>query len=149
MFNNNEWLEHIEAVIDPERDILDPHHHLWPQASMGYNIDELADTSMAMQYKPCLWNAAQPTERRGLIFFDVWVKQRLSRSQYCARTKAPTQIAGIVAHADLRLAEPMMCLMPTKKPPRVSSEVYVMQVFLPEHRRPSDPGRFRSQPYVR
>ena len=42
MFNNNEWLEQVsEAVIDPERDIVDPHHHLWPQASMGYNIDEL------------------------------------------------------------------------------------------------------------
>ena len=47
MFNNNEWLEQVsETVIDPERDILDPHHHLWPKASMGYNIDELlADTS--------------------------------------------------------------------------------------------------------
>ena len=54
MFNNNEWLEQVsEAVIDPERDIVDPHHHLWPQASMGYNIDELlADTSDGHAVKP-------------------------------------------------------------------------------------------------
>ena len=51
MFSNNEWLEQVsEAVIDPERDILDPHHHLWPQASMGYNIDELLADTSAVSY---------------------------------------------------------------------------------------------------
>ena len=46
--------------------------------------------------------------------------------------KAPTQIAGIVAHADLRLAELDDVLDAHEEPPRVSSEVYVMQVPLPE-----------------
>ena len=46
MFNNNDWLGQLkEDVIDPEREIVDPHHHLWPQPSMAYNLEEfLADT---------------------------------------------------------------------------------------------------------
>ena len=47
MFNNSVWLAQVkEAVLDPDRDIVDPHHHLWPQPSMGYNLAELlADTT--------------------------------------------------------------------------------------------------------
>ena len=47
MFNNSAWLAQVkEAVLDPDRDIVDPHHHLWPQPSMGYNLAELlADTT--------------------------------------------------------------------------------------------------------
>lgn len=38
------WLNQVdEAIIDPERPIIDPHHHLWPDV-MGhiYNVDEFA-----------------------------------------------------------------------------------------------------------
>ena len=29
MFNNTEWLAQVrEDVIDPDREIVDPHHHL-------------------------------------------------------------------------------------------------------------------------
>ena len=47
MFNNSVWLAQVEEkVLDPDRDIVDPHHHLWPQPSMGYNLPELlSDTS--------------------------------------------------------------------------------------------------------
>ena len=42
MFKNDDWLnQHIEDVIDPDREIIDPHHHLWPSDAMGYNLDEL------------------------------------------------------------------------------------------------------------
>ena len=31
-----------EEVIDPEREIVDAHHHLWPETdSVGYGIDQL------------------------------------------------------------------------------------------------------------
>ena len=44
MFNNTPWLQQVqESVVDPDREIVDPHHHLWPQPSMGYNLDELLD----------------------------------------------------------------------------------------------------------
>ena len=42
MFNNDEWLEQVsETVIEPERDIVDPHHHLWPQTSMAVSYTHL------------------------------------------------------------------------------------------------------------
>ena len=47
MFNNNDWLGQLnEDVIDPEREIVDPHHHLWPQPSMAYNIFRIVSTAL-------------------------------------------------------------------------------------------------------
>ena len=44
MFNNTPWLQQVqESVVDPDREIVDPHHHLWPEPSMGYNLDELLE----------------------------------------------------------------------------------------------------------
>jgi predicted TIM-barrel fold metal-dependent hydrolase len=41
------WLDQVvEDVIDPDRPIIDPHHHLWHRATSTYQLDELwADTS--------------------------------------------------------------------------------------------------------
>ena len=107
MFNNNEWLEQVsETVIDPERDIVDPHHHLWPQASMGYNIDELlADTSDGHAVSQTVFMECGAAYRKeGPDFLrcvgeTAFVAQAASIAR---ERKAPTQIAGIVAHADLR-----------------------------------------------
>ena len=46
MFNNSEWLSQVvEEVIDPDREIVDPHHHLWPRPFLSYDLEELwADT---------------------------------------------------------------------------------------------------------
>ena len=40
------WLNQItEEIIDPEREICDPHHHLWDHPQSRYLLDELiADT---------------------------------------------------------------------------------------------------------
>ena len=45
VFNNSGWLAQVqEDIVDPDREIIDPHHHLWPQADMYYNVPEfLAD----------------------------------------------------------------------------------------------------------
>ncbi len=43
-----EWLAQVsEPILDPERPIVDPHHHLWPPNSrLEYEVDDLvADTS--------------------------------------------------------------------------------------------------------
>ena len=43
MFNNSAWLAQIkEAVLDPDRDIVDPHHHLWPQSEHGLQLGGIA-----------------------------------------------------------------------------------------------------------
>lgn len=41
------WLDQVvEDVIDPDRPIVDPHHHLWPPGgALPYGLDDLhADT---------------------------------------------------------------------------------------------------------
>ena len=42
-----EWLDQVdEAPLDPDREIVDPHHHLWPPGgALPYGVDDLvADT---------------------------------------------------------------------------------------------------------
>ena len=107
MFNNNEWLEQVsEPVIDPARDIVDPHHHLWPQASMGYNIDELlADTSDGHAVSQTVFmecGAAYLTEGPDFLRCVGETKFVANAANIAIERKVPTQIAGIVAHADLR-----------------------------------------------
>ena len=40
------WLDQVkEAIVEPEREICDPHHHLWDHPRSRYLLDELlADT---------------------------------------------------------------------------------------------------------
>ena len=110
MFNNNEWLEQAsEPTVDPARDIVDPHHHLWPQPSMGYNIDELlSDTSDGHAVSQTVFMECGAAYRKDGPEFLRCVGETafVAQAASIARTqKAPTQIAGIVAHADLRLAQ--------------------------------------------
>ena len=41
-----QWLNQVvEDIIEPERPICDPHHHLWHRSGSRYLLDELmADT---------------------------------------------------------------------------------------------------------
>ncbi len=110
MFNNDEWLEQVsETVIEPERDIVDPHHHLWPQTSMGYNINELlADTSDGHAVSQTVFMECGAAYRKEGPDFLRCVGETafVAQAASIARAqKAPTQIAGIVAHADLCLAQ--------------------------------------------
>jgi L-fuconolactonase len=42
VFNNSEWLSQVtEEILDPAREIVDPHHHLWSGPDMAYNVPEL------------------------------------------------------------------------------------------------------------
>ena len=44
MFDNDDWLnKHHEEVIDPAREIVDPHHHLWRKSHpvIRYDLKEL------------------------------------------------------------------------------------------------------------
>ena len=104
MFNNDEWLEQVsETVIEPERDIVDPHHHLWPQTSMGYNIDELlADTSDGHAVSQTVFMECGAAYRKEGPDFLRCVGETafVAQAASIARAqKAPTQIAGILAHA--------------------------------------------------
>ncbi len=40
---SEDWLaQHTEEVIDPQRPIVDPHHHLWDRGGLRYMIEELS-----------------------------------------------------------------------------------------------------------
>ena len=105
---SQEWLESVdEPVIDPEREIVDPHHHLWPTGEgMSYDVDALvADTTgghnlVATVFVQC--GAAHrrdgPAEFRpvGETEFVAAAARDLAR-----RFPDAPPIAGLVAHADL------------------------------------------------
>lgn len=110
MFNNTEWLNQVrEDVIDPGREIVDPHHHLWPRPHLSYDLEELwCDTQDGHKvaqtvFMECgaAYRGDGPESLRpvGETAFVAAAAER------AARQPEKAQIAAIVAHADLRLAE--------------------------------------------
>ena len=107
MFNNDEWLNQVnEAVIDPEREIVDPHHHLWPPGPLHYDLPELlGDTGNGHNVTQTVfiecgssYSTDGPEHLRCVgetrYVADAAEKSKLQSGQ--------ATIAGIVAHADLR-----------------------------------------------
>ncbi|MEX1252100.1 MAG: amidohydrolase family protein [Hyphomonas sp.] len=110
MFSNDEWLKQVrEEVIDPGREIVDPHHHLWPKPHLSYDLEDLhRDTGdghnvVATVFMECgsAYRADGPDHLKpvGETEFVTAAAERAATDPLTA------QIAGIVAHADLRLAE--------------------------------------------
>lgn len=107
MFNNNEWLNQvIEAVIDPEREIVDPHHHLWPPGPLHYDLPELlGDTGGGHNVAQTVFIECGSTyltdgpEHLRCVGETLYVADAAAKSR--ERLEQAT-IAGIVAHADLR-----------------------------------------------
>lgn len=107
-----EWVEQItEEVIDPDRAIVDPHHHLFPPGFvLEYGLDELrGDTGcghrvVATVFVEChaCYRQDGPEHLRpvGETEFVASAAAELRRD-----TPAAAPIAGIVAHADLRLGD--------------------------------------------
>ena len=107
MFNNNEWLNQItEAVIDPEREIVDPHHHLWPPGPLHYDLPELlGDTGGGHNVTQTVFIECGSSyltdgpEHLRCVGETMYVADAATKSR--ERLEQAT-IAGIVAHADLR-----------------------------------------------
>ncbi|MAN73567.1 MAG: amidohydrolase [Henriciella sp.] len=110
MFDNNDWLNRQrEEVIDRDREIVDPHHHLWPKTHpvIIYDLEDLwGDTGDGH-------NVTQT------IFMECGAAYRedgpdhlkpVGESEYIAEAARKSRsscgqatIAAMVAHADLRL----------------------------------------------
>lgn len=104
MAQRDEWLALVvEDIIDPTREIVDPHHHLWNRKGRIYEMDELAaDTEsghnvVQTMYIECrsYWHSDGPENLR-----PVGETERVA--QMAAASDAPAQIAGIIGFADLR-----------------------------------------------
>jgi len=110
MFDNDEWLSQIEEkVIDPDRPIIDPHHHLWKVPELPYDLNQLLkDTGdghnvVKTIFMECSssYHADGPEHLRPVGETD-YVAARAVESRLIAEKKGGAYIAGIVAHADLR-----------------------------------------------
>lgn len=110
MFNNTDWLSQLrEDVIDPDREIVDPHHHLWPRPHLSYDLEELwSDTQdghnvTATVFMEC-GSAYRPDGPEHLrpVGETEFVTTAAERA---ALSPGKTQIAGIIGHADLRGGE--------------------------------------------
>lgn len=101
-----EWLALVsEPIIDPEREIVDPHHHLWDRSHWRYLLPEFrADTDAGHKvvqsvYVECrssyLTEGPEHLYPVGETIFAAALARESEQSP-------GAQIAGIVAHADLR-----------------------------------------------
>ena len=107
LFNNNQWLNQVEEeIIDPDRPIIDPHHHLWNQDGLVYTLEQLhADTGSGhnivktvfiecgASYRPDGPDRLKPVGETEFVALNA---------ARCNPNKGQSIIAGIVAHADLR-----------------------------------------------
>lgn len=103
----DEWLAQVtEPIIDPDREIVDPHHHLWRRGGAGYLLPELrADTGsghnvVQTMFIECraFYRESGPEHLRSVGETETVA----AIAQEAAADPSQAQIAGLVAFADLR-----------------------------------------------
>lgn len=103
---SEEWLAQVEEpIVDPKREIVDPHHHLWRE---NYGLDQLlADTRSGHAVTKTVFVECRSAyhedgpEHLKPVGETEFVAEVAAQS---AKTEGPT-ICGIVAHADLTRGE--------------------------------------------
>ena len=103
-----EWLDQVdETPLDPHREIVDPHHHLWPPGgSLPYGVDDLvADTASGHNIVQTVFIECGAGYRPGGPdhLKPVGETEFVARAADDLVTRHPdaAPIDGIVAHADL------------------------------------------------
>lgn len=104
------WLDQIqEDIIDPDRPIIDPHHHLWKKRlGNDYLLEDLwADTGsghhiVKTMFMEChAFYLREGPEHLRPTGETLYISEQAQRS---AETEDKPEIAGIIAKADLTLA---------------------------------------------
>ncbi|MCA8900858.1 MAG: amidohydrolase family protein [Hyphomonas sp.] len=107
MFNNSDWLASVvETAIEPEREIVDPHHHLWPSAQMGYNVPEFRGDLLSGHnvVETVFMECGASYRKDGPDHLKpVGETEFVVASAEKMRAMGGPYIAALVAHADLRL----------------------------------------------
>jgi len=107
----DEWLAQVrEDIIDPERPIIDPHHHLWKKRfGRDYLLPELwADTGSGHNIVKTMFMECRAFYlREGPDYLrplgeSAYISELAKES---ANAAEHPEVAGIIAHADLTLAE--------------------------------------------
>jgi len=103
----NDWLAQVvEPILDPGREIVDPHHHFWNHGGNAYELDQLwADTGSGHNVRQTVFIECHSKYDRDA----PETLQSLGETRYVAGLAATArahperaQVAGIVAFADLR-----------------------------------------------
>ena len=109
VFNNSDWLAQVqEEIIDPDREIIDPHHHLWPQPDMHYNVDEfLADLTSGHNVKQTIFMECGAAYREDGPdhLKPVGETEFVTAAAKDMKARGGPYIAAIIGHADLRSAD--------------------------------------------
>ncbi|MGD9864503.1 MAG: amidohydrolase [Pseudodonghicola sp.] len=100
-----DWLAQVqEEILDPGREIVDPHHHLWQRGGTGYELAQLrADTQAGHNVVQTVYIECRsyyddhPEER-----FRPVAETRAVAAMAAETRHDPARISGIVAFADLR-----------------------------------------------
>lgn len=102
---NQKWLDLVrEPIIDPDRLIVDPHHHLWESPGWTYVLDDLwSDTGSGHHITKTVY-----LECRSSYYEDgpehlkpVGETEFVESFASASREGSGSEIAGIVGHADL------------------------------------------------
>jgi predicted TIM-barrel fold metal-dependent hydrolase len=99
------WLDAVvEDVVDPDVEVVDPHHHLWPEGgSLPYGLDELlADLGSGHRVVDTVFVECGAAYRSGGPPEEAPVGETEFVAGEAERASQPV-MGGIVAHADLRL----------------------------------------------
>ncbi|MCG8590319.1 MAG: amidohydrolase family protein [Proteobacteria bacterium] len=107
---SEEWLAQVqEEIVDPEREIVDPHHHLWKQAWGGtYLLPDLwADTGAGHNVVQTVFVECRASYRSDgpehlRVVGETEFVADVARA---SESEGGATIAGIVSHADLLLGD--------------------------------------------
>jgi L-fuconolactonase len=103
---SEEWLAQVqEPILDPERIIVDPHHHLWKSPVWDYVLEDLwADTGSGHNITKTVYLECRSNYYEGGPEYLKPVGETvfLESAASASRAGPGSEIAGIVAHADLK-----------------------------------------------
>lgn len=112
---SDEWLNQVqEDIIDPQRPIIDPHHHLWRKRfNRDYLLQDLwADTNSGHHIEQTVFVECHAFYDKSAPAHQQSLGETRAISEIAAQSHAPehnrgnqSTIGGIVAHVDLRLGE--------------------------------------------
>ena len=102
------WLAQVqEPIIDPDRPIVDPHHHLWRRPGRDYLVEDLwLDTGSGHNVEKTVFVECHAEYRQEGPQHERPLGETEFVAEAARQSKQNTQqasIAGIVGHADLRL----------------------------------------------
>ena len=110
----NSWLEQVkEEIVDPERPIIDPHHHLWSdkEGASDYQIEQLwsdmaeGHNVVGTVFVECSTNYRNTGPKRLWPVGETEYVVTQANKSHGTSTATEAPILGIVSHADLKLGD--------------------------------------------